>query len=98
MTEITKLMNDISEQERIVNESKQEMDKLAKDQERYRENMKILNVNNPKESEKRSEYLERLTGVEKRMETLEQNIREANEKTRQIQFQITQKIQSYTEE
>ncbi|MFH0888747.1 MAG: hypothetical protein V1871_06015 [Planctomycetota bacterium] len=98
MTEITKLMNDISEQERIVNEAKQEMDKLAKDQERYRENMKILNVNNPKESEKRSEYLERLTGVEKRMETLEQNIRAALEKTRQIQSQITLKIQSYTEE
>ncbi|MFH1230140.1 MAG: hypothetical protein V1709_01445, partial [Planctomycetota bacterium] len=98
LTELTKLMNDISEQERVVNESKLEMEKLAKDQERYRENMKILNVNNPKESEKRAEYLERLTGVEKRMETLEQNIREANEKTRQIRSQIAQKIQSYTEE
>jgi chaperonin cofactor prefoldin len=96
--ELIKLMADINEQQRIVNEAKQEMEKLAKDQERYRENMKILNVNNPKESEKRSEYLERLTAVEKRMETLEQNTREANDKIRQILSQLAQKIQSYIEE
>jgi uncharacterized protein YhaN len=98
MKEIVSLMNDIAEQERIINESKKETEKLVKDQERYRKNMEILNVNNPKESEKRAEYLERLTKIEGRLENLEQIIRDATDKQRTIRQELSQKIQTFTEE
>ncbi|MFH1231995.1 MAG: hypothetical protein V1709_10920 [Planctomycetota bacterium] len=98
MKEVMSLMNNIAEQERIINESRKETEKLVKDQERYRENMKILNVNNPKESEKRAEYLERLTKIEGKLETLDQTIRETTEKQRSVRQELNQKIQGFTEE
>ncbi|MFH0888519.1 MAG: hypothetical protein V1871_04855 [Planctomycetota bacterium] len=98
MKEVMSLMNNIAEQERIINESRKETEKLVKDQERYRENMKILNVNNPRESEKRAEYLERLTRIEEKLETLDQSIREATEKQRRIRQELNQMIQGFTGE
>ncbi|MFH1227106.1 MAG: hypothetical protein V1701_04270 [Planctomycetota bacterium] len=95
---LQKLMDDVTEQQRIVNDAKQEMEKLVRDQERFRKNMEILNVNNPKESESRTKYLERLQDVETRMETLEQVIKEANAKALQIRADLKQKIQGFTEE
>jgi hypothetical protein len=68
------------------------------DQDRYRKNMEILNVNNPKESEKRAEYLERLSNGERRFEALEQVIKTALEKERQIRNEIAAKIQRFSEE
>ena len=98
MKEVMSLMNNIAEQERIINESRKETEKLVKDQERYRRNMEILHVNNPKESEKRAEYLERLTKIEGKLETLDQTIRESTEKQRNIRQELNQMIQGFTEE
>jgi len=95
---LQKLMDEISEQQRVTSEAKQETDKLVRDQDRYRKNMEILNVNNTKESEKRAEYLERLSNGEKRFEALEQVIKEAGEKERQIRAQLALKIESFIEE
>ena len=98
LNELQKLTDEISEQQRVAREAKQETDKLAQDQERYRRNMEILNVNNPKESEKRAEYLERLSNGEKRFEDLERIIKESGEKERQIRSQLASKIESFKEE
>lgn len=91
-------MNSIAEQERQIQDAKKEMEKLVNDQERYRKNMQILNTNNPKESEKRAEYLERLTKIEERLEKLDNAIRETTEKQRLIRVELNQKVQAFTEE
>jgi len=98
LKDVIALMGSVSEQDRVISEARKEMEKLYKDQERYRENMKILNVNNPKESEKRAEYLERLSKIETRLEVLDQTVREATDKQRQIRNDLNQKIQGFTEE
>jgi len=98
MQEIVALMNNMAEQERIINQSSEESEKLIKDQERYRKNMEILNVNNPKESAKRAEYLERLTKIEEKLEKLDQTANEATEKQESIRQELDRKIQSFTEE
>lgn len=98
LSELQGLMDEISEQQRVATEAKQETEKLIRDQERYRKNMEILNPNNPKESEKRAEYLERLTNWESRFDALEQIIKKAGEKEREIRNQVMQKIKSFSEE
>jgi hypothetical protein len=98
LEEIMRCMNEIAEQERIITEAGKESEKLARDQDRYRKNMGILHPNNPRESEKRAEYLERLTNIETRLENLDQAIREATDKQRKIRDELNQKIRGFTEE
>jgi hypothetical protein len=98
LKDVVGYMNSISEFERVIQEARNETDKLVRDQERYRKNMQILNTNNPKESEKRAEYLERLTGIEERLEKLETAIRETVEKQRAVRHELNQRVQSFTEE
>ena len=98
LKDVVGFMNAIAEQERVIQDAKNETEKLVKDQARYRQNMQILNTNNPKESEKRAEYLERLTKIEERLEKLDNMIRETTEKQRLIQAELNQKVQGFTEE
>ncbi|MEW6026886.1 MAG: hypothetical protein AB1599_06305 [Planctomycetota bacterium] len=98
LKDVVGYMNSIAEYERVIQEAKKESEKLVNDQERYRKNMQILNTNNPKESEKRAEYLERLTRIEERLEKLDNTIRETSEKQRQIKSELNQKVQAFTEE
>ena len=98
LKDVVGYMNTIAEQERLLGEMRTETEKLVRDQGRYRQNMQILNTNNPKESEKRAEYLERLTKIEERLEKLDNNIRETTEKQRFIRNELNQKVQAFTEE
>ncbi|MBI5778611.1 MAG: DUF4139 domain-containing protein [Planctomycetes bacterium] len=98
LKDVVGYMNSIAEYERVIQEARKESEKLVNDQERYRKNMQILNTNNPKESEKRAEYLERLTKIEERLEKLDNTIRETSEKQRIIRAELNQKVQGFTEE
>jgi len=98
LKDVVGYMNNIAEYERVIQDAKTETEKLVRDQGRYRENMKILNTNNTKESEKRAEYLERLTKIEERLEKLDNTIRETTEKQRLIRAELNQKVQAFTEE
>ena len=98
LKDVVGYMNSVAEQERMIQEARNETEKLVKDQARYRQNMQILNTNNPKESEKRAEYLERLTKIEERLEELDNTIRETGEKQRLIRVELNQKVQGFTEE
>ncbi|MDI6788086.1 MAG: hypothetical protein QME51_06925, partial [Planctomycetota bacterium] len=98
LKEIVSYMEKIAEEERIISEARKETDKLVKDQERFRRNMEILNVHNPRESEKRAEYLERLTKIEDRLEKLDATSKEATERQRNIRAELSQKIQGFSEE
>lgn len=98
LKDVVGYMNNIAEYERVIQDAKKESEKLVNDQERYRKNMQILNTNNPKESEKRAEYLERLTRIEERLEKLDNTVRETTEKQRIIRTELNQKVQAFTEE
>jgi hypothetical protein len=98
LKDVVGYMNTIAEQERLLAEMRTETEKLVRDQGRYRQNMQILNTNNAKESERRAEYLERLTKIEERLEKLDNSIRETTEKQRLTRVELNQKVQGFTEE
>jgi DNA repair exonuclease SbcCD ATPase subunit len=98
LDEIKDLMAQLAGQDRIYKESQQEYQRLAEDQNRFRQNMGTLNVNNPKEQEVREKYVSKLEKVEDQIGTLHERMLAAQDKKAELERQLGKMIQEFKEE
>jgi hypothetical protein len=95
---VSEVMAQIAEQDRIQRESQQEYQRLADDQNRFRQNMMTLNVNNPREQEVRAKYVAKLEKVEDQIGTLRSRMLEARDKKAELEQQLVKMIQEFKED
>ncbi|MFH1227827.1 MAG: DUF4139 domain-containing protein [Planctomycetota bacterium] len=96
--EVKGLLEAVATQQRVYNEANQEFQRLTEDQKRYRDNMGSLNSNNPKESEIRESYVDKLQNGENRILGLRQQMLDSNSEITKLRAQLSKKIQEFSEE
>lgn len=72
--------NIIAENNKVTKNVQQEIEKLIKEEERYRENIKILDVNDEGEKKKRSEFIEKIVEIEQQIDNLKKTMNEGPKK------------------
>ena len=98
LKELEELMGRIAEQQRIYREAQSQYSRLTEDQNRFRENMRVLNTDNPKERDLREKYVTKLENVENQIAELKGAMLEAQDKINQLQQELIKKIQGFNEE
>jgi hypothetical protein len=97
LEELAVLMGQVSEQKRIYSEYQVELDRLSREQNEYRQNLNVLNINNPKERELREKWVDKLDKAVERVDTLKSLMKETLDKQNALQQELVKKIQSFND-
>lgn len=97
LEELTVLMGQVSEQKRVYSEYQTELDRLSREQNEYRQNLNVLNINNPKERELREKWVDKLDKAVERVDTLKSLMKETLDKQNTLQQELGKKIQGFND-
>lgn len=97
LKEIAKLKTEQADLKRKRGGLSAEQNRLARDEERYRNNIRVLGTS-PKERELRDRYLDKLIRIDDRLGELRAEIRKTDVKLRQLESELARKIAGFKEE
>jgi ElaB/YqjD/DUF883 family membrane-anchored ribosome-binding protein len=98
LAEVGELMAQKSALQRQINESQEQMRRLAEEEERLRRNIGSVSYNQPKEAELRAKWMAALSAAEDKLIETRGRVDEAGAKVRALEEQIAAKIRGYRED
>lgn len=95
--EVRETLTAINKQQQAITDANAEYARLNEDQVRYRENMKVLSVENPTERDRREKYLSKLDKGDERMDQLKAILLNAQETQAKLRADLAKKIEAFND-